>query len=84
MIFALCISASVWGLTLYTLQIMYGKTQITKISAIPYTLFALAMLSTAIEAILLGDNYDAIYDHLLKANQHTNSGNQRNYFNCTA
>lgn len=42
------------------------------------------MLSTALEAILLGSTYDAIYSNLLKANQHTNSGNQRKYFDCTA
>jgi hypothetical protein len=82
MVFGFCITASIWAICLYTLQVLYGTTKITKLTAVPYYFFALAMLSTAIECCLLGTEFNTINELLSKAPQET--GTKRNYFNCTA
>lgn len=67
MVFGFCLTASIWALCLYTLQVMYGSTKITKLTAVPYKFFALAMLSTAIECCLLGTKFNTINEFLSNA-----------------
>ena len=63
-----------WAVFQYTVYIMYSRAKLTRLSASPFFVLGLALTSMIIECIILGANFNWIYEEFKAAQGKENDG----------